>query len=162
MEIVATKTCDPSFVKTPQHLGIQSPIVECLRNRKTLIDAAPGLESSIHHFGLPFHEREPTLSMRAFPFVKQVTTVNLRPRIGAGFVRTERAGNSRQHYLRRAEINRIFPARNPDEILETARFAISCFATEENAVIARIAKRKSGAAASVLRGQNQLRVPWCR
>src|SRR5437660_7853387 len=135
MAIVATKTCDPSFVKTPQHLGIQSPIVECLRNRKTLIDAAPGLESSIHHFGLPFHEREPTFGMRAFPFVKQVATVNLRARVRAGFVRTERAGNSRQHHLRRAEINRVLPARNPDEILKTTRFSISDFATEENTVV---------------------------
>src|SRR5207237_4458788 len=142
--IVATKTCDPSFVKTPQHLGIQSPIVECLRNRKTLIDAAPGLESSIHHFGLPFHEREPTLSMRAFPFVKQVATVNLRARIGAGFVRTERTGNSRQHHLTRADNNRGFPTRNPDEILETANCAIGCFAAEDNAIIAWLPNRKSG------------------
>src|SRR5207248_11336183 len=106
MEIVATKTCDPSFVKTPQHLGIQSPIVECPRNRTTLIDAAPGLESSIHHFGLPFHEREPTLSMRAFPFIKQAATVNLRARIGAGFDRTARTGTTRPHHISRTERDR--------------------------------------------------------
>src|SRR4029077_5712129 len=119
---------------------------------------------SIHHFGLPFHEREATFGMRALPFVKQVTTVNLGARIRAGFVRTERAGNSRQHHLRRAEINRVLPARDPDEILETAHFSIGGFAIEENAVIAWIAERKSSAAASVLRGENQLGVPrrWQR
>src|SRR5205814_10029688 len=89
----------------------------------------------------------------------QVATVNRRSRIAAGFVRTERTANSRQHHLSRAEINRVFPTRNPDEILETADFAIGCFAAEENAVIAWIAKRKSGAAASVLRGENELGVP---
>jgi len=50
------------------------------------------------------------------------------------FVRTERAGNSRQHHLRRAEINRVLPARNPDEILETSHLPIGCLAIEENAL----------------------------
>src|SRR5205814_8180248 len=100
-------------------------------------------ESSIHGFGLPFHKREPTFGMRAFPFVKQVATVNLRPRVRAGFVRTERAGNSRQHHLRRAKIHRIFPARNPDEILETTYFAIGGFAIEEISVFAGLWKVKS-------------------
>src|SRR5438132_7951954 len=157
--MVAPDVYDPAFAKTPPHLSIQPPIVERFRYRKTLINAAAGFEPSIHHFGLPFHERETTFGMRAFPFVKQVATVNLGARIRARFVRTERAGNSRQHHLRRAEINGVVPARNADKILETSHLSIGCFAIEENAIVAWIAKRKSGAAASVLRGENELGVP---
>src|SRR5438309_9541478 len=97
--------------------------------------------------------------MRAFPFVKQVAPVNLGARIRAGFVRTECARNSCQQHLGWAEINRIFPARNPDVILVTSHLSIGCFAIEENAVVAWIAKRKSAAAASVLRGETDLGVP---
>src|SRR6266567_4877449 len=129
------------------------------RYRKCLIDAASGFETPIHEFALPFHEGETAFGMRALPFIKEVGPINLGASIRTGFVRTERAGKSRQHHLGRAKIDRIFPARNPDKILQPAGLSVSCFATEKNAVVAWIAKRKSSAATSVLRGENQLRVP---
>src|SRR6059036_537471 len=122
MYIVATNASHPSFFESPQYLRIKSPIVKRFRDRKRVISAVASLEAAIHELRLPFHKRKTAFGVRAFPFVKKVCAVNLRARICAGLVGTKRARNASQHYLGRTKIDRIFPARDPDEILQAARF----------------------------------------
>src|SRR5205814_7996692 len=100
---------------------------------------------------LPFYKRKTPFGMGAFPFVKKICAVNLSSRICARLVGTKRARNAGQHGLRVAQIKRIFEAWDPDEILQTARLAISRYAIEKHSVITRISERKSRAAASILR-----------
>src|SRR6266480_154192 len=159
MYIVATNASHPSFFESPQYLRIKSPIVKRFRDRKRFIRAPAGLEPAIHEFRLPFHERKTPFSMGAFPLVKEVSAVNLSSRICAGLVGAECARNARQHHLCWTKIDRIFPAGDPDEILQTARLTIGCYAVEKHSVVTGIPKRKSRAAASILRRKDQLRIP---
>src|SRR6266480_1833611 len=129
------------------------------RDRKRFIRAPAGLEPAIHELRLPFHKRKTSFSVGAFPLVKEVSAVNLRSRICAGLVGAKRARNAGQHHLRWTKIDRIFPAWNPDEILQAARLTIGCYAVEKHSVVTRIPKRKSRAAASILRRKDQLRIP---
>src|SRR6266498_5428512 len=99
MYIVATNASHPTFLKSPQHLRIQSPIVKRFRDRKRTICAMAGLESAIHELRLRFHKGKTAFGVGAFPFVKKVRAVNLRARICAGLVGTKRARNASQHYL---------------------------------------------------------------
>src|SRR6266513_1144020 len=121
------------------------------RDRKRFIRALAGLEPAIHELRLPFHKRKTPFSMGAFPLVKQVSAVNLGSRICAGLVGAECARNAGQHHLRWTKIDRIFPAGDPDEILQTARLAISGYAVEKHSVVTGIPKRKSRAATPILR-----------
>src|SRR5438105_6072047 len=114
--------------------------MERFRDRKRFVHPATGFEAAIHKFGLPFHEGKSAFGVRAFPFVEKVPSVNLRSRISTGLVRSERARNSGQHNLRRGQIDRIFPTRNPNEIFETANLAIGGSSIEKHAVVAGIAK----------------------
>src|SRR6266581_8617117 len=154
MYIVATNASHPSFFESPQYLRIKSPIVKRFRHRKRVISAVAGLEAAIHELRLPFHKRKTAFGVRAFPFVKKVCPVNLRARICAGLVGAKGAGSAGQHGLRVAQIKRIFEAWNPDEILQAARLTIGRYAVEKHSVVTRIPKRKSCAAASVLRGKD--------
>src|SRR5437773_9760299 len=86
--------------------------------------------------------------MGAFPLVKEVSAVNLGSRICAGLVGAKRARNASQHHLSWTKIDRIFPARDPDEILQAARLTIGRYAVEKHSVVTRIPKRKSRAARS--------------
>ncbi len=135
VQVIAAHTGHPAFFESPKNLRIHSPVVKRLRDRKRLVDSAASFEAAIHRFGLPFHEREATLGVRAFPFVEKIGAINLRARIRAGFIRTERAGNSREHNLRGTQINGIFPTRNPDKILQAARLAIGRAPAEEHSII---------------------------
>src|SRR6266480_3935912 len=159
MYIVATNASHPSFFESPHYLRIKSPIVKRFRDRKRFVRAQAGLETAIHELRLPFHKRKTAFSVGAFPFVKKVRAVNLSSRIRTGFVGTKRARNAGQHGLRVAQIKGIFEAWNPDEILQAARLTIGRYAIEKHSVVTRIPKRKSCAAASVLRRKDQLRVP---
>ncbi len=98
-----------------------------------------------------FTNGKPAFGAGAFPFVKKICAVNLSSRICAGLVGTKRARNAGQHGLRVAQIKGIFEARNPDEILQAARLTIGRYAVEKHSVVTRIPKRKSCAAASILR-----------
>src|SRR5438034_8191618 len=159
MYIVATNASHPSFFESPQHLRIHSPIVKRFRDRKRFIRAPAGLEPAIHEFRLPFHERKTPFGVGAFPFVKKICTVNLSSRICAGFVGAKRARHTSQHHLGGTKVHRIFPARDPDEILQAARLTIGRYAIEKYSVVTRISERKSRAATPILRGENQLRIP---
>src|SRR5213075_3483881 len=156
---VCSSDLDPSFFKSPQHLRIHSPIVKRFRDRKRFIRAPAGLEPAIHDFRLPFHKRKTPFSMGAFPLVKEISAVNLGSRICAGLVGAKRARNASQHHLSWTKVDRIFPARDPDEILQAARLTIGRYAVEKHSVVTRIPKRKSRAAAPILRRKNQLRIP---
>src|SRR5438045_7983022 len=86
MDIIATKASDPAFLKSPQHLGIQTPVVKRFGDRKRIVRAMAGLETAIHEFRLPFHKWKTAFGMGTFPLVKKVPAVNLSSRIRAGFV----------------------------------------------------------------------------
>src|SRR6266550_6303015 len=159
MYIVATNASHPSFFESPHYLRIKSPIVKRFRDRKRIICAMACLETAIHELRLPFHKRKTAFSMGAFPFVKKVCAVNLSSRIRTGLVGAKRSRNTSQHGLRVAQIKRIFEARDPDEILQAARLTIGCYAIEKHSVVTGIPKRKSGAAAPILRRKDQLRIP---
>src|SRR2546422_1896377 len=118
-----------------------------------------GLETAIHELRLPFHKRKTPFGVGTFPLVKEVCAVNLSARICAGLVGSKRARNAGQHHLRGTKINGIFPARDPDEILQAARLTIGRYAIEKHSVVTRIPKRKSRAAAPILRRKDQLRIP---
>ncbi len=124
MVLSAAQAGGPAVLVSPDDVLIMPQLVKSFRNRKRLIDATPGFEAAIHRFGLPFHKRESAFRARRFPFVEKVGAVNLRVRVRAGFVRPEGAGNTAEHGLRRAEIERAFKARHVNEILYAAGFPI--------------------------------------
>src|SRR5207253_6762433 len=105
----------PSLFESPEDLRIRAPVMKRFGHGERFVDAAPGLEAPIHHFRLPFHKRETSFRVRAFPFVKQIAAVNLRARVAAGFVRPERARRTKKNGLCLAQIEGIFKTRNPNE-----------------------------------------------
>src|SRR5262249_36233891 len=139
--------------ESPKHLRVESPVVKRFRDRKRLLLAEAGFEPAIHEFGLPFHKRKSAFGLLALPFVEKIGAVELCPRVSAGLVRAKCAGDSGEHNLRRRKIDRIFPARNPDEIFQAAQFAVGCHSSVENSVIAWISKRITGFAAAVLHAE---------
>src|SRR6478672_8588655 len=118
-----------------------------------------GLETAIHEFSLPFHKRKTPFSVRAFPLVKKICAVDLSSRVRARFVGAERTRNASQHRLRVAQVKRIFKARHPDEILQAARLTIVRYPIKKHSVVTGISERESRLTASVLRCENQLRIP---
>ena len=60
------------------------------------------------------------------------------------------------------EVAEVALARRLDEaqLLQTAQLAIGRHAAEENPIVARVAERITGAAATILHGKDQLRIPW--
>src|SRR5438552_7180925 len=129
-------------------------------DRKWFVDAAAGFKTAIHELGLPFHEWKAAFRICAFPFVEKIGAVNLRPRIRTSLIRAKGAGNSSEYHLGWTKVDRIFPARNPNKILQPAQLAIGCSPIEKHSVVPWITKRITGAAATVLDAENQLRVPW--
>ena len=140
MQVITPNSGDPSLFETPKKLGVHPPIVKCFCNRKRFVDATAGLETPIHQFRLPFHKRETAFRVRTFPFVKEVAAINLRPRIRARFIGAKSARRPDEHCLRVTQVERIFPARNPDQILQAAQFAISGPTSEKYSVLAGIAE----------------------
>src|SRR5437660_8665972 len=140
VQVIAANSGDPAFFESPKYLLIKSPIVKRFRDRKRFVHAAAGFKTAIHEFGLPFHEWKAALGIRALPFVEKICAVNLRSRIGAGFIRAKCTGDSREHDLGWTQIDRIFPARDPDEILQAAKFAIGCSPIKKHSVVAGITK----------------------
>src|SRR6202043_2332440 len=138
--VITANSGDPPFLESPEHLRVESPIVKRFRDWKRFIHAAAPFQPAIHEFRLPLHEWETTFGVRAFPFVEEVAAINLRARISAGLVRSKGAGHACEHNLSRAKIDRIFPARDPDEVLQAAQFAIGCSAIEKHSTVAWIAK----------------------
>src|SRR5207249_6135005 len=69
-DIVSSNASDPAFFESPEHLGINPPIVKRFSDRKRIIRDMAGFESAIHEFGLPFHKWETAFGTRAFPFVE--------------------------------------------------------------------------------------------
>src|SRR5260370_27604427 len=119
---------------------MKSPIVKRFRDRKRFVHAAPCFKTAIHELGLPFHEREAAFGIRAFPFVEKIRAVNLGSRIGASLIRAKGAGNSSEYHLGWTKIDRIFPARNPNKILQPAQFAIGGSPIKKHSSVARITK----------------------
>src|SRR5262245_10155927 len=140
MHIVATNASDPSFLKSPQHLRIQTPVVKCFGDRKRIVRAMAGLETAIHEFSLPFQKRKTAFGVRTLPLVKNVCAVNLSSRIRSCLVGPKRSGNAHQYGLRVAQIERIFEARNPDKILQAARLTIGSYPIEKHSIVTRIPK----------------------
>src|ERR1041385_3203152 len=98
--------------------------MKCFGDRERIVHSVPGFESAIHEFGLPLHKWKTALGVRAFPFVEKIAAVNLRPRISTSLVGPERSGETRQHHLSCAKIDRVFQAWNPDKVFQPAQFAV--------------------------------------
>src|SRR5438477_5248638 len=105
MEIISAQSGHPALTEAPYHLGIHTPVMERLCHRKSVIHAAPSLESAIHEFGLPLHERESGFRPRALPFVKQIRAVNLGAGMRSGIVRPKCARDAAKNDLGRAQID---------------------------------------------------------
>src|SRR5262245_43251135 len=124
MQIIAARSDGPSLLESPDNLRIHAPIMEGLGHRKRLVGSTPCLVTAIHRFRLPFHEWKAGLRLRRFPFIEQVSAVDLGAGVGTGFVRAECSRNTGQNGLGRTKIEGIFPARNVNKIPQVARLTI--------------------------------------